>query len=180
MKKNVFVFGSIAGLIVSVLMLWSIAACYQNADFEGSMLLGYASMLLAFSFVFVGVKNYRDKYNDGVISFGKAFKVGLFITLIASTCYVVAWLIAYYLFIPDFMDKYTAHVLKMAEKGGATAAQMQQQVKDMEGYKEMYRNPVWVILLTYTEILPVGLIVTLISAGILKRKVAKPGDRVLA
>src|SRR6218665_1281532 len=88
MKKNVFVFGSIAGLIVSALMLWSIAACYKNADFEGSMLLGYASMLLAFSFVFVGIKNYRDKYNEGVISFGRAFKIGLFITLIAFTRFV--------------------------------------------------------------------------------------------
>lgn len=65
MKKNVIVFGLIAGLIVSVLMVLSMARCYSDPSLEHSMLIGYASMVLAFSFIFVGIKNYRDKYNDG-------------------------------------------------------------------------------------------------------------------
>src|ERR1017187_9822075 len=72
------------------------------------MLIGYASMLVALSLVFVGIRNYRDKYNNGVISFGKAFKIGIMIVLIASTIYVVAWLIDYFFFIPDFMEKYSS------------------------------------------------------------------------
>src|SRR5690606_18133839 len=120
--------------------------------------------------IFIGIKNYRDKYNDGVISFGRAFKVGLFITLIASTMYVVGWLIDYYFFVPDFMDKYIQHVLINAEREGATAAELAVQAKDMADYKELYKNPVMVILITYSEVLPIGLIVTLISALILKRK----------
>ncbi|MFC4144051.1 DUF4199 domain-containing protein [Pedobacter mendelii] len=170
MKKIVIVFGLIAGLIVSALMLFSIANCYNSADFESSMFLGYASMLLAFSFIYVAVKNYRDKYNDGIVSFGKAFRIGLYISLIASTFYVIVWLIDYYVFVPDFMDKYTTHVLLEAKKAGASPSAMAFKVKEMDDYKEMYKNPFFVVLLTYTEILPIGLIVSLICALIIKRK----------
>lgn len=126
MKKNVIVFGLISGLIITTMMVFSVDQCYKNADFEGSMVLGYAGMILAFSFVFVGIKNFRDKYNEGMISFMAAFKIGLYITLIASTMYVVVWLFYYYLFVPDFMDKYSAHMLKQLKASGAT----QVEVKD--------------------------------------------------
>src|ERR1700754_727357 len=88
MKKNVLIFGLIAGLIVSTVMSISIATCYKNDNYEGSEVLGYTSMIIAFSMIFVAIKNYRDKYNNGVISFLKAFKIGLFVTLIAGTLYV--------------------------------------------------------------------------------------------
>src|SRR5215210_668865 len=93
MKKNILIYGLIAGVIVSVLMLLSmnyISHCEGNVDYTTSMVIGYASMLLAFSLVFVGIRNYRDKYNGGVISFGKAFKIGILIVLIASTMYVAS------------------------------------------------------------------------------------------
>ena len=174
MKKNVLVFGLIAGLIVSVIMVTSTAQCYAQQDFEGNMLLGFASMILAFSLIFVGVKNYRDKYNQGTISFSKALKIGLFISLVASTFYVVVWAIDYYLFIPDFMDKYTAHVLKEAQNSGLSPAELEAKSVEMANYREMYKNPVWVVLFTYFEILPVGLLVSLLSASLLKRKSGTP------
>lgn len=174
MKKIIIVFGLIAGVVVSALMLLSITNCYKNANFEGSMIIGYASMLLAFSFIFVAVKSYRDKHNNGVISFGKAFQIGAYISLIASTLYVAVWLIDYYLFVPDFMDKYTAHALAEAKKAGATATEMAVKVKEMNDYKEMYKSPVLIILFTYMEILPVGLIVSVICALIFKRTKAEP------
>src|SRR4051812_26907977 len=98
MKKNIIVYGIIAGIVVSFLMLFTvnyISHCKGNIDYDSSMLIGYAAMLIAFSLVFVGIRNYRDKYNEGVISFGKAFKVGSMIVLIASSIYVVAWLVDY-------------------------------------------------------------------------------------
>lgn len=169
MKKTILINGLIAGFIVTAMMVTSSLLCYKNPNFEGSMVLGYLGMLLAFSFVFVGIKSYRDKHNSGTITFGEAFKIGLFITLIASTVYVAVWLVEYYFFIPDFMEKYTAHVLKQAAEKGATAAEIQNQTAQMETYKEWYKNPILIILMTYAEILPIGLVVTLISALILKR-----------
>ncbi len=175
MKKNIIVFGLIAGIIVSVFMILGMAHLIDTDDFEHSMVLGYTSMLIAFAFVFVGIKNQRDKHNMGVITFGQGFKTGFWITLIASTMYVVTWMIDFHFFIPDFMDKYSAHMVDQAKTAGKTAGEIDQLVSDMDSYKEMYKNPFLVVLLTYMEILPVGILITLISAFILKRK-KNPGE----
>jgi hypothetical protein len=176
MKKNILIYGIAAGLIVSILMLFTISYmsfCAGNVDYDTSMVIGYASMLLAFSLVFVGIRNYRDKYQAGIISFGKAFKIGLMMVLIASTIYVLAWLVDYFFFIPDFMDKISTHELDKLKASGATAVEIDKQTKEMADFASMYKNPFFNAMITYVEILPVGLIVTLISALILKRKTAK-------
>src|SRR5258705_6597807 len=176
MKKNIIIYGLIAGVVVSTLMLFSVNSMSHregNFDYDKSLLIGYASMLIAFSLVFVGIRNYRDKYNEGVISFGKAFKIGIMIVLIASTIYVVAWLIDYYFFIPDFLEKYSAHTLDKLKASGASQIEIDKQTKDMVNFGRMYQNPFFNAMMTYAEILPVGLIVTLISSLILKRKAAK-------
>lgn len=134
------------------------------------MVVGYSAMILAFSLVFVGVKNFRDKENAGIITFGKAFQIGFLIALIASTMYVVTWLVDYYFFIPDFMEKFCTQAIETAKANGASNAEIKAQTAEMENYKEMYKNPLGVIFLTYMEILPVGLVVSLISALILKRQ----------
>lgn len=173
MKKNVLIFGLISGIIASGMMLSMVAMCYSGEKFEPNEVLGYAAQIVAFAFVFVGIKNYRDKYAHGVISFGKAFKVGLFITLIAATMYVLTWLIAYYNFYPDFMDKYCTRMVEVGQQRGATELELAKQSKDMAQMKEWYKNPLFVVLITYTEIVPTGLVVSLISALILKRKPKK-------
>lgn len=173
MKKNVLVFGLISGVIITGMMLYMVAQIYNNAKVKSNDILGYAAMIVAFSFIFVGIKNFRERYNNGTISFAKAFKIGLFITLVASTIYVVVWLIDYYLFIPDFMDKYTVCVLRDAKSDGATSLELEKKATQMANFKEMYKNPLFVVLITYAEIIPVGLVVSLISALILKRKPKK-------
>jgi hypothetical protein len=176
MKKNIIIHGLVAGALISTFMLISMnyaSYCEGNVDYGTSMLVGYASMLVAFSLVFVGIRNYRNKYNGGVISFGKAFKIGSLIVLIASTMYVVAWLIDYYFFIPDFAEKYSAHMLAELKASGASQAEIDKQTKEMASFATMYKNPFFNAMMTYVEILPVGLIVTLISSLILKRKLSK-------
>ena len=176
MKKNIIIYGLIAGIVVSVSMLFTvnyISHCEGNVDFNKSLLVGYASMLIAFSLVFVGIRNYRDKYNGGVISFGKAFKIGIMMVLIASSIYVIAWLIDYFIFIPDFAEKYSAHMLSQLKASGASQIEIDKQTKEMANFAIMYKNPFYNAMMTYVEILPVGLIVTLISSLILKRKTAK-------
>ena len=151
-------------------MVYATSQCYTNPDFESNDVVGYAGMIAVFSFVFIGIKNYRDKYNGGVISFGKAFKTGFYITLIASTIYVSVWLIDYYLFIPDFLDKYIPHVLKEASRKGATQIELQDKAAEMAKFKEMYKNPLFVMLASFAEVFPLGLVIALISALVLKRK----------
>jgi len=173
MKKIVLVYGIIAGLIVTGMMAFSTGYFCAKGDFEGGMIYGYSAMIIAFSMIFVGIKSFRDKYNGGVINFGKAFRVGLFISLIASTIYVIGWLINYYFFMPDFMDKYAAVMIAKAKASGISAAELAEKTADMTRMKEWYKNPLFIILMTYVEILPVALIVTLICALILKRNTPK-------
>lgn len=173
MKKNIVIFGLLSGVILTCMMIYAVSAIYNGGHFEPNAVLGYTAMLAAFSFVFVGVRNYRNRYNGGTISFWKAFMTGLYISLIASTIYTCVWLFVHYAFMPDFMEKYVAFALDNAKREGATAAELSVQAKDMNTYQELYKNPFWVVIFTYGEVLPIGLIVTLISALILKRKKPK-------
>ena len=169
MKKTIWTFGIIAGLICSVWMAGFILMGKYD-DFDNGMIYGYASMLIAFSMIFVGIKNYRDKQLNGSINFKTAFTIGLFITLIASTFYVVTWLICYYNFLPDIGDKYVAFKLNEMKQNNLPPAEIEKFAKDMKQFSETYKNPFFNALLTYTEILPVGLIISVISGLILKSK----------
>lgn len=167
MKKIVLTYGLIAGLIVSIWMFATISISDAITQSDLGMYLGFTAMLVAFAFIFVGIKNYRDKYNGGWITFGSGFKIGLYISLIASTMYVVSWLIDFYFFIPDFMDKYMAASIEKLKAAGASAAEIQEQADFAALYKN---NPLVCALFTYVEILPLGLVVSVIAALILKRK----------
>ena len=168
MKKLVLTYGLIAGFIVIAWLLIGVAMGTENM-LENGMFFGYTAMLIAFAFIFVAVKNYRNQH-QGQITFGKAFKIGLYITLIASTMYVLAWLIDYYFFVPDFMEKYASHVLEQMRTSGATASEISAKTAEMASFSEMYKNPLMVILFTYFEILPVGIVVSLITAAFLRTR----------
>jgi hypothetical protein len=165
MKKLVLIYGLIAGFITSIGFL----TMGDEMDFDKGMIYGFASMILAFSLIFVATIQYR-KQNGGTLTFGKAFLIGLYISLIASTVYVGLWLITYYNFHPDFMEKYSACVIDKLKAEGATQAIIDAKTAEMEQMKVYYKNPLYVILMTYSEILPLSLVVSLISAAVLKRK----------
>jgi hypothetical protein len=156
MKKLVLVYGIIAGLIVAGMMAFSTGYFCAKGDFEGGMIYGYSAMIIAFSMIFVGVKSFRDKHNGGTINFGKAFKIGLFISLIASTIYVISWLINYYfLYLILWINMQLCNA--KAKSSGISADELAKKTAEMAQMKEWYKNPLFVILMTYVEILPVGL-----------------------
>lgn len=170
MKKSILIYGCIIGVILAINLVFMVNLLYNNPNMESNDVVGYAAMIIVFSLIFFGVRNYRNKQGEGFISFKEAFKMGAAIAFIAATMYVISWVFYYYLFVPDFMDKYAEYVLSSSEKKGATAATLAEQAKDMESFKHMYKNPLFVVLITYSEVLPVGLITALISALILKKK----------
>jgi Protein of unknown function (DUF4199) len=170
MKRNVLIFGLILGTILTGHMIYMVNVVCNNPDFASNDVIGYAAMVIVFSLTFFGIRNYRNKQLDGVISLGKAFKTGALIALIGSTMYIVVWLFYYYLFVPDFLDKYSLHVLSMATRNGATAAELTAKTNEMLQFKEMYKSPLFVILISYAEVLPIGLVVAFVSSLILKKK----------
>lgn len=165
MKRNILIFGSIIGTILCANLFVMVNIFYSDTEFKGNDVVGYAAMVVLFSLLYFGVKNYRDKELEGSISFAKAFKTGSLIALFGSTMYVVVWLFYYYLFVPDFVDVFITHVLE-----NTAEADLQAKTTEMANFKEMYKNPLFVVLITYFEVLPVGLIVALVSALLLKKK----------
>lgn len=174
MKKNVWIFGLIAGVINAIWMVTVVGLCMSGGEgdvsFENGMILGYTEMLLSLSLIFVAVRNYRNKYNNGAVTFGKAFMIGLYISFIASTFYVLAWEVDYHYFVPDFGDKYVDHMVKQMKKGGMPQAQIDAKTAELAKDFENYKSPLFRVPYTYMEILPVGVLISLISALILKRK----------
>lgn len=169
MKKTVLTFGLISGAILSVMMVATLPFI-DEIGFDRSAIVGYTSIVLAFLLIFFGAKSYRDNVAGGRVSFGRAFTVGALIALIASACYVATWQVMYYRFMPDFVDRYAAHALEKERAKGATEATLAQKRAEMERFGEMYRNPLFNIAITFLEPLPIGLVIALVSAGILRRR----------
>ena len=143
-----------------------------------SEVVGYTSMVLAFLLVFFGIRAYREELG-GAIGFGKAFQVGILITLVTCAIYVVSWEIVYWGFWPDFLDQYNAHALAKLRAAGATEAAIREAQAKMASFAKLYANPLFNVGMTFLEIFPVGLIMTLVSAAILRRKQA-PGAPAVA
>lgn len=135
-----------------------------NPGVQPNAIIGFISMFSAFTFLIMGIKQQRQINNDN-ISFGSAFLTGLGISFVISTIYVLVWLIIYYNFFPDFMDKYSEMVLK-----NTNPEELPAKITEMNQMKEWYKNPLMIILLTYMEILPIGIVVSIIGALILKKK----------
>lgn len=177
MRKVILQFGLLAGVIVSVLMLLNMALWDKGVlNFDSAELVGYATMVIALSMVFFGIKSYRDNHQNGAIKFGKGLQIGLLITFVASLMYATTWE-AYYQTNPNIqahLDKYTEHYLSKLKEAGASPVEIEQQVKKMADLKEMYKNPVLRFGFTLMEILPVGIILALISAAVLRRKETLP------
>lgn len=170
MKKVVIKYGLIGGIIISIFMCTTMPFMDENTDMGNAQLIGYATMIISLSTIFIGIKSYRDNHLNGIISFGKAFLVGLYIALIASTMYVLCWMIISDLFIPDFMQNYITATVDSMKEQGSSQAEIDAELASMNEMMEMYKNPFFKASITYLEILPVGLLVSLISAAILKKK----------
>ncbi len=171
-KKIVLTYGLIAGLIVAAMMAFSFSG--SNVDFTNGELIGYATMIIAFSTIFIAIKSHRDKNLDGYINFQKAFKIGLGITLVATLIYVVSWMIISNTIAKDFMTEYYQHSVEKLKASDLSEAQIEAKIAEMDRLTELYKNPIVKIGMTFLEIFPVGFIISLISALILKRKASSP------
>ena len=172
-KKILLRYGLIGGaiLVISFFLFSSLWMSDSGGmDFRLGELVGYASMILALSTVFFGVKAYRDKQRNGFISFKDAFINGLIIVLIASVIYVIGWMIYYPTFMPDFAEQYMQHEQVRLIEEGLSQEEVDRKIAEMKSYMAMYDNPIIMAGITFLEIFPVGLVIALISALILKRK----------
>ncbi len=180
MQKVILIFGLLAGAIISLLMILGFISWGNDVStLEFSEYIGYASMVIALSMVFFGIKSYRDNYRNGSIGYWKAFQVGILITLIASLMYAITWETycqARPAKVAAFLQLHTETTINKIRDQGASAAEINQKIKDMDKMMTMYQNPLFRFLFTLMEILPVGIIITLISAALLKRDELLPPE----
>ena len=169
MKKTVLTFGLISGLIMSVLIDCSLLLADKIGSGH-SMALGYTIMVASFMLIYFGVRSYRDNSLAGQISFGRAFACGILITLITTVCYVATWEVLYFNFMPHFMDSYFAARIHKVQSSGFDPATTAAKIATIQHSQQLYQNPFVNMAYTFMEPLPVGLLITLISAAVLRRK----------
>ena len=169
MGRGILKYGVIAGLVVAAGM-WGTLLAFRGGMPHGmlGMVLGYLTMLVALSAVFVAIKRHRDVDRGGVIRFWPAFGMGLAISVIASVFYVLAWELALATLVPDFAGHYARSVIAGAKARGADAAALATLTAQMDAFKVQYADPLYRLPMTFAEIFPVGVLVSLVSAALLR------------
>ena len=166
MKKIVLTYGLISGVIGAALLLAHVPFMDGGSK---SLILGYTGIVLSSLLIFFGVRSYRENVGKGKISFGRAFAVGILIALISAVCYVAAWEVVYYSS-PGIVDHVFDKPIEEMRASGAPQAKIDEAAREAESFKKLYANPLVNVAFTFNEPFPVGLLITLISAGILRRK----------
>ena len=171
MKRIVLVFGLISGLISGGLLLVLLPFHEQLEHGGWSLVLGYAGMLAASLLIYFGVRRYRDTVGGGRVTFGRALAVGLLIALISNLCYTAVWEVLFFNGVgKEFTASYATHEMERARASGATAAQLAAKQAELDEFARNYQNPAFNAALTFAEPLPVGLVMALLSAAVLRRR----------
>ena len=177
MLRMIIGYGVIAGVIVG-------APMFLLTDFGRSMglekygyLIGYTTMLIALSTIFVATKKHRDTVLGGVIGFWPALGIGLGISLVASILYVLAWEAVLGVFHFDFANIYAQSMIDAAKAKGLSGDALAKAVAEAEQFKANYANPLYRLPMTFIEIFPVGVLVSLVSAGLLRNNRFFPARR---
>lgn len=182
MKRTVIVFGLIAGVIVVALVWLNLAVDRQGEliSMDHSQFIGYAVMVVSLSMIFFGIKSFRDNYGGGAITFWKGVQIGLLITLIASLMYAGGWIVhnaVYPEWLGTFMERYSEHHSKAMLTAGAAQAEIDAASQQMADMGKMLENPLIFFLIGLAEIIPVGILITVISAAILRNRAVLPEPR---
>jgi small-conductance mechanosensitive channel len=173
--RYALIYGSISGAITVLVIASSLV--FNLPNHAHSEIFGYLVMLAALSLIFVGVKRYRDVECGGVIRFVRAFLLGLGIAVVAGVIYTFGWELYLGLSGRDFIAEYSASVLKHMRESGAAQAAIDAQAAQLRALAASYRSPLFRLPMTFIEIFPVGLVVALISAAILRNPRVLPARR---
>lgn len=176
MLQSILRYGAIAGVIVALPTFGLPVAGATPTGITG-MLIGYTSMLVALSLVFAAVKRHRDHDLGGTIRFWPAFALGLGISFVAALFYVLAWEAALAVTGMDFAGDYARQLIDQKRAAGASAAEIAAFTGEMASFQAQYANPLYRVPMTFTEIFPVGVLVSLVSAALLRNDRFLPARR---
>ena len=170
MKKTVLTFGVLSGLVSSALMLGTVPFMHR-IGFDLGLVVGYTGIVLSFLLVSFGIRSYRER-SGGALTFTRGFTVGILITLISCVFYVATWQLIYFKLQPGFMDQWEAHAVERVRAEGGGPEKIEATRRQLRSFKEAYDNPLTNAAYTFIEPFPVGLLVTVVSAAVLRRRPA--------
>lgn len=169
MLNKILSYGVTAGVIVGGFLFGTTTLLGGDMPHGAiGLLMGYTSMLVALSFIFIAIKRHRDRDLGGVIKFLPAFGMGLGISVVAGLFYVLAWEAALAVTKLDFGAEYAEHMVKEKEKAGASAEEIERVRAEAAKFAKQYADPAFRMPMSFIEIFPVGVLVSLISAGLLR------------
>ncbi len=177
MLRPILIYGTIAGLIVASMFFITATAYGAEQMISNGQFIGYTTMIVALSLIFVGVKRWRDTALGGVIKFLPAFLMGLGISAVAGVIYVVGWEITLAATNYSFMPVYVESVIEAERAKGVTGPELEAFIAQMRGLEAQYADPLFRMPLTFVEIFPVGLIISLVSAALLRNSRFLPARR---
>lgn len=161
MTKTIVIGGLIAGGFAG---LWGCLMCVGGIDVSMTtgMAIGYLTMLIGLTTVFLAVKRRRDVDQGGVIRFWPAFGLGLAISVVAAIVYALAWemtlaMIGY--------DAFVERMIAMMSEGTSSAREA---AETRDFFMRDYRDPLVRFPMSISEMLPVGILVSLVSAALLR------------
>ncbi len=169
MRKHVLTYGLMSGGILAASMLLGLPF-RDRIGLDNAIFVGYTTMVVAFLMIYFGVRSYRDNVTGGRLSFGRALAVGLLITTVATLCYVVTWEVIYFKVTPDYGEAYARQAIEKARAGGATEAELAARTREMAAFQEQYNNVAFNAAITFLEPLPVGVLFSLVTAGLMSRR----------
>lgn len=169
MRKDVWKYGGLCGLVLAAGMGLTVPFEHHIKASYG-MLVGYTIMVLSFLIVFVGVKHYRDTECGGVISFGRAFSAGALMMLLACICYVLMWEALSATVEKNFAHDYAAGMVRRAQKSGLQGAALEAKIAEAHQFEVSYSHPLYRMSMTLLEPLPVGIVLALVTAGVVRRR----------
>jgi len=141
---------------------------------EKGYIIGYTNIVLAGLLVFFGIRSYRENFSGGKLTFAQGFIVGILITVLSNCFYVATWEFVYHKFMPNFAENYAAQMVEHAKASGASRQKVDLIARQAEEFSRNYHNPVYNIAMTFLEVFPVFLGITLLSAAILRKKFPTP------
>ena len=165
--RYALIYGGLASIVLAAFIAVT-ALLHHQVQWVATLTFGYSVMLVAMSFIFVGVKRYRDVERGGVIRFFPALGLALLIALIATIAYTLIWEMYLAATHYRFMDDYIASVLAKARASGKSAAEIARMSAELDGIRAMYANPLIRLPMTAMEVAPVGLAVSIVSAALLR------------
>jgi hypothetical protein len=169
MPTRIIAYGVLWGLLLSVMNFAPIPFS-DKLNFAWWRKTGDALLIIGSLSAYFGIRSVREDVTGGYISFKLSVKIGLWITLVASTVCLFTWLIIFYQVSPDFPSAYGLDVINRMRSANKSDFEIRQAQELMMFYNGMLRHPMLNLLIIFIKPIPVGIVATLLSAANLFKK----------